>query len=39
MTWNDYIYQPIGHVVRREPVADPQSWLSEVQRSRLMRVF
>jgi hypothetical protein len=39
MTWNDYIYQPIGHVVRREPVADPRSWLSDVHRCRLMRVF
>lgn len=39
MTWNDYIYQPIGHVVRCEPVADPHSWLSEVHRNRLMRIF
>jgi hypothetical protein len=39
MKWKDYAYQPTGRVLRRMPIATPESWLSMVHESGAMRVF
>ena len=39
MKWKDYVYQPIGHVLRRLPVAAPDSWLASVHDHGLLRVL
>jgi len=39
MRWKDYVYQPIGHVLRRSPVAAPEAWLEQVHRHGALRVL
>ena len=38
MKWQDYVYQPIGHVLSRGPVVDPDSWVSLVHDLDVIRV-
>lgn len=39
MKWKDYVYQPVGHVLRRSPVAPPDVWLELVHEHGVLRVF
>jgi len=39
MKWNDYIYQPTGHVLSRRPITNAASWLRRIHGLGLMRVF
>lgn len=38
MKWQDYMYQPVGHVLSRSPVVDPDAWVSLVDELDVIRV-
>lgn len=38
MKWQDYIYQPTGHVLSHAPVGDPNAWILLVDELGVIRV-